>query len=85
MVGTSPCPGMDTETNHILSTRDRTTACTMRACDDYEHTVARARLLSRRWPPNSRQFASELEAMRWINSRLVLHGFEEAYRLGKEK
>jgi hypothetical protein len=28
------------------------------------------------WPP---------EAMRWINSRLALCGFEEAYRLGEAK
>jgi hypothetical protein len=28
---------------------------------------------------------SELEAMRWINARLALSGFEEAYRLGEEK
>jgi hypothetical protein len=34
---------------------------------------------SRWWPPDSKLFVSELEAMRWINSRLALQGFEEAY------
>ena len=33
------------------------------------------------WPPDSKLFVSELEAMRWINSRLALQGFEEAYPL----
>jgi hypothetical protein len=31
------------------------------------------------WPPDGKPFVSELEAMRWINSRMALHGFEEAY------
>jgi hypothetical protein len=31
------------------------------------------------WPPDSKLCVSELEAMRWINSRLALQGFEEAY------
>ena len=36
------------------------------------------------WPPDTKLYVSELEAMRWINSRLALCGFEEAYHLGKE-
>jgi hypothetical protein len=35
------------------------------------------------WPADSQLFASEVEAMRWINLRLALNGFEEAYRIGK--
>jgi hypothetical protein len=31
------------------------------------------------WPPASKLCESELEAMRWINSRLALQGFEEGY------
>jgi hypothetical protein len=31
------------------------------------------------WPSDSKLFVSELEAMRWIKSRLVLQCFEEAY------
>jgi hypothetical protein len=37
------------------------------------------------WPPDSKLFVSELEAMRWIDSRLALRGFEEACRIGEEK
>ena len=37
------------------------------------------------WPPDTKLCLSQLEAMRWINSRLVLCGFEEPYRIGKEK
>ena len=37
------------------------------------------------WPPDAKLCVSELEAMRWINARLALSGFEEAYRLGEEK
>ena len=37
------------------------------------------------WPPDAKLCASELETMRWINSRLALCGFEEAYRLGEAK
>lgn len=37
------------------------------------------------WPPDTKACVSELEAMRWINSRLALCGFEEAYRLDREK
>jgi hypothetical protein len=29
------------------------------------------------WPPDSKLFVSELEAMRWINLRLALQGFEK--------
>ena len=36
------------------------------------------------WPPDTKPCVSELEAMRWINSRLALYGFEEAYRIGEE-
>jgi hypothetical protein len=39
-----------------------------------------------RWGPTvSKLFVSELEAMRWINSRLAVRGFEEPYRLGTDK
>ena len=38
-----------------------------------------------RWWPDRKLCVSELEAMRWINSRLVLCGFEEPYRLGEAK
>jgi hypothetical protein len=31
------------------------------------------------WPPDTRLCASELEAMIWINSRMALQGFEQAY------
>jgi hypothetical protein len=31
------------------------------------------------WPPDSKLFESELEAMRWINLRLALQRFGEAY------
>jgi hypothetical protein len=37
------------------------------------------------WPPDVKLCVSELEAMRWINSRLALSGFEEPYRLGEAK
>jgi hypothetical protein len=37
------------------------------------------------WLPDTKLCVSELEAMRWINSRLALCGFEEAYRIGKGK
>jgi hypothetical protein len=40
--------GMENETNHIITTLDRANACTMMACDDFEHTVEHSRLLSRR-------------------------------------
>jgi hypothetical protein len=36
------------------------------------------------WPPDTQLCVSELEAMRWINSRLALYGFEKAYRIGEE-
>jgi hypothetical protein len=39
---------VENETNLIISTLDRANACTMRACDDFEHTAPHARLLSRR-------------------------------------
>ena len=39
---------MENETNLIVSTLDRVNACTMRACDEFEHTVPHARLLARR-------------------------------------
>ena len=42
------CWGMENETNLILTTLDRANACTMRACDDFAHTVFRARSLARR-------------------------------------
>jgi|HubBroStandDraft_6_1064221.scaffolds.fasta_scaffold220183_2 hypothetical protein len=31
------------------------------------------------WPPDTRICVSERDAMIWINSRLALRGFEEAY------
>jgi hypothetical protein len=33
------------------------------------------------WPTQVRICASELEAMRWINGRLVIRGFEEPFDL----
>ena len=42
------CRGMENETNHIITTLDRANACTMMACDDFEHTVEHSKLLSRR-------------------------------------
>jgi hypothetical protein len=33
------------------------------------------------WPPEVRICDSELEAMRWINGRLAIRGFEEVYEL----
>jgi hypothetical protein len=33
------------------------------------------------WPSETRICASELEAMRWINGRLAIRGFEEPYDL----
>ena len=39
---------MENETNLIISTLDRANACTMCACNDFEQTVPRARLLSPR-------------------------------------
>jgi hypothetical protein len=39
---------MENETNHIITTLDRANACTMMACDDFEHTVERSRIISRR-------------------------------------
>ena len=42
---------MENESNLIISALDRANACTMRACDDFEHTVRHAaRLLSARIP-----------------------------------
>lgn len=35
--------------------------------------------VGRWWLPYRKLCVSEFEAMRWINSRLVLRGFEEAY------
>ncbi|SEF15441.1 hypothetical protein SAMN05444161_9300 [Rhizobiales bacterium GAS191] len=35
------------------------------------------------WPPESRICVSEREAMVWINSRLTLRGFAEAYEWGQ--
>jgi hypothetical protein len=39
---------MENESNHIITTLDRANACTMKACDDFEHTVEHARIISRR-------------------------------------
>jgi hypothetical protein len=39
---------MANETNLIITTLDRANACTMMACDDFEHTVEHSKLLSRR-------------------------------------
>ena len=39
---------METEANHIITTLDRANACTMMACEDFEHTVEHSKLLSRR-------------------------------------
>ena len=58
MVDAALCRGMENE-NDIITTLDRANACTMMACDDFEHTVEHSKLLSRRLAfrhalPNSR-------------------------------
>jgi hypothetical protein len=39
---------MENESNHIITTLDRANACTMMACDDFEHTVEHSRIISAR-------------------------------------
>jgi hypothetical protein len=39
---------------------------------------------SRKWNAQVRMCVSEREAMRWINARLALRGFAEAYDLSGE-